>query len=704
MAPVTRRRSATSSVSSIKKGGNTGKTGNTGIAGKTRKSPPSPLKSAIRKKLQSPIRERQVKFEAEHDDNAIRVNLPATPYPSSQQLPLSPQKITARAPIEYSRRKEQEELLSRAGRILEARAKTAGTLPTPPQSPPSKKASPVVKPAQTYDIGASTGEAIETPWQSSIQDAKSTKDTTSSTEENFVIATSRHIDKIVDHIPEGSELPASIDNILVDPESDIKMEEICTAFDFLKAQIQIHCRQFYSYTAPAADWVEPSFTYLKVKHLELFRYIQYVADGSQYGWDKLIKIGNQRENLVYAIISRALISHVFDAELFGASAEHEEALLEMCREYLYYDAFVRNTHRAEMVKSILVSEAMNNSTTNKSPYTYFQAAISLLKRRIHALLQPLRVADPNSPPINPQESLHSILQTTLKLHLAIRLAGANGTVYRFEDPHKLSPWEASNMNCINQRKMDLSVHHGEEALVKISCFPAAFATVPNGPNLEQFNNADFVEKWINTADPDVEEREKEQLTDVETDGEGKGKPIITQYPITLADVVLENTPTTDRSGFTTLDQTMRREQLAMSDTALLTLTGINRKRIKRAHNVAKFIHRIVKPKSRRGRIVNRVGLGLVTATAAAAASWYLYQARECVVPAVQGIWEKASRLEGLRSSLGSWRSWRLVRKAAAAAAAATSKPAVVVVVKPKVLKLTAQSLRTRAAGEFVTVV
>ena len=592
-------------------------------------------------------------------------------------------------------------MLIRAGRIIKARAKTAGTLPTPPQSPPGAKSRPADKPRQTDAVGASTGEAAKTTGQASKKHVKATKNTTSSTEEKYVIATFRHIDKIVDHISEGLELPATIDNILVDPESDIKMEEICTAFDFLKAQIQVHCRQFYSYTAPAADRLEPPFTYLKVKHLELFRYIQYVADSSQYGWDKLIKMGNQRENLVYAIISRALISHVFDAELFGASAEHDKALLEMCREYLYYDAFVRNTHRAEMVKSILVSEAKKQAIANKSPYTYFQAAISLLERRLDALLQPLRFVDPTSPLIQPQDSLHSILQTTLKIHLAIRLAGANGTVYRFEDPHKLSPWDASNMNCINQRKMDLSVHHGEEALVKISCFPAAFATVPSGPNLEQFNDTTFVEKWINTADPDVAEDEEEDNKEKEEDedSEPRGKPIITQYPITLADVVLENTPTTDRTGFTTLHETMRREQLAMSDEALLALTGIHRRRIQRAHNVGRFLHRIAKPTTRRGKIVQRVGLGLVTATAAAAASWYLYRVRGRVAPVVRGLWEqrRAPRMEVLASwrSLRSWSRRLLSREVAAVAAA--SKP-VVVVVKPEVVRLTAQSLRTRAAG------
>jgi hypothetical protein len=661
MAPVTR----SSATSPIRKDGNTSKTG------KAKKSPPSPLKSAIRKRLQSPSEGTQVKFEAEDDDNAIRAHLPTTPYPSSNQLRSSSQeKLPARVPVEYSRRKEQEELLRRAARVLDARAKSAGNLPTPPQSPPGGKSSPVVKAEQSDKTAETTGQAAETTGQATestgqapVKNVKSTTEATSPKEKKFVIATSRHIDKIVDHIPEGLELPATIDNILIEPESGIKMEEICTAFDFLKPQIQVYCRESYSYTAPAADQVEPSFTYLKVKHLELFRYIQYVADSSQYGWDKLIKVGNQRENLVYAIISRALISHVFDAELFGASAKHNEALLEMCREYLYYDAFVRNNHRAEMIKSILLNEAKNNSTAENSPYTYFQDAISLIERRIDVLLQPLRVADPESPSIQPKESLHSILQTALKIHLAIRLAGANGTVYRFQDPHTLSPWDANNMNCVNQRKMDLSVHHGEEPLVKISCFPAAFATVPSGPNLEQFTNADFVEKWKNTADPDEEE--------------GKGKPVITQYPITLADVVLENTPMVDRSGFVTLDQTMQREQQAMSDKELLTLTGINRKTIRRVSKFVNGAHMIAKHTRRAAK---GVSVGLATA----AASWYLYHIREQITPVLSGLLEQAPQL--LSKSL----------------VKATAKPTVVVVRPKTVMTLTPESLLTRTRAAYVT--
>lgn len=542
--------------------------------------------------------------------------------------------------------------MKRAERILNKRKKKDPSLPTPPQSPTGGRTSPFEEPIEHEDTAETTEQdlvRLDTP-----------KGEEAPRQAFSLGPTSRHIDLVRDDIPDELEMPATIDTILVEPTADIKMEEICTAFDVLKTQIQRYAREVYSYDKHAKGQALPSYTYLKVKHRELFQYIRYVADGNQYGWDKLIQTGNQRENLVYAIVSRALISYVFDAELFGAALQHNGALLEMCREYLHYDAFVRNGHRAEIITSILLDEAEKNSDSDQSQYTYFSAAITSLERRIDLLLEPLRRDKPATSPQLPEVSLYSILQTALKVHLAIRLSGSNGTVYRFQHPHKLQPWDAMNMNCVNQRKMDLTVQHGEAPLVKMSCFPAVFATVPSGHNLEQFTDPDFVEEWKNTADPDQED--------------GEGKPLITEYPITLADVVLENTPVTDRSGFVNLDQTMRREQLAMSDEAFLELTGIDRKRIAR-------INKIVK---RTKKAVKGVSVGL----AAAVAGWYLYQCKDDIAHVLGGLLERIPA-ESLLSGI------------AATATAKSSKPTITVV-KPMTKIVTPATMGKGAAAANVT--
>ncbi len=590
MAPVTRGKPASAPVTNDVHQTKTKK---------VRKSPPSPLKSAVKPRPQPPVGSRRVTFQAEDDDDTVRLHLPTTPYPTPRQMQSPPpEEPSAWKSTGCSKRKEQEELMKRAEKLLGKRKKQDASFPTPPQTPRDGSTSPSKERIEN-DNAAETAE----------QELDRSKEVESTKQVLFVKPTSRHIDLVRDDIPDEVELPVAVDNILDEPTADVKMEEICTAFDFLKTKIQRHAREVYGYHKPAKGQAFPSFTYLKVKHRELFQYIRYVADGNQYGWDKLLQIGSQRENLVYAIISRALISYVFDAELFGASPEHNEELLEMCREYLHYDAFVRNGHRADIITSILLEEAEKNSDFDQSPYTYFATAITSLERRINLLLEPLgRVKPANSPQL-PEVSLHSILQVALKVHLAIRLSGSNGTVYRFQHPHKLQPWDAMNMNCINQRRMDLTVHHGEEPLVKMSCFPAVFATVPSGPNLEQFADLDFVEEWKNTVDPDQED--------------GEGKPLITEYPIALADVVLENSPMNDRSGFITLDETMRSEQLAMSDQAFLELTGIDRKRIAR-------INKIVK---RTKKAVKRVSVGL----AAAVAGWYLYKYKDDIAPVLGGL-------------------------------------------------------------------
>jgi hypothetical protein len=504
--------------------------------------------------------------------------------------------LTTKAVVDHNKRLEREELLKRAAKLLEKSRIDSNSLPTPPQSPRDGRTIPSDEPGKVPGREDSDGVG-KTEKCTKTEKAWRRRETASPNEFNLVKLSSRHIDIVMDNVPDGLQMPDTVDNILIEPSATLKMEEISTAFDSLKVQIQTHCRQFYSYKKPAEDHAFPSFTYLRVKHPELFRYIQYVADGSQYGWDKLISVGPQRENLVYGILSRTLVAHIFDAELFGASAKHEETLLEMCRKYLNFDAFVRNTHRAEIIISILQYGAKGRPVSDQNKHTYFSSAIQALGSRIGLLLQPLQ--DPKDKPHLLQQSLLSILQTALKIHLAIRLAGLNGTVYRFEHVPKHSHWDSMTMNCLNQRKMDLTAHHGEEPLAKVSCFPTVYATVPSGPTLEKFEEPDFVEEWKQMAD------------------EEGSKPVITTYPITLADVVLERTPR-DRSGFLTLNETMISEQTSMTDGEFLKLTGINRARRSRIHRIAKR----ATPKVA-SRAVASFGL-------AAAAGWSLYKNKDAL--------------------------------------------------------------------------
>jgi hypothetical protein len=595
MAPVASRASAASET----------KGGAAPANKKVQENRPLPLKSALRHRLQGPTRARQVSFRAEDYDNAFHTHLPTTPHPVSKQMRSSPKEEEhPKPPIDHSKRKEREELVRRAERVTKAiqlRTKEADSLPSSPQSPGMR--SPFQEPVEA------SGEENTQNSSETLKGRKSEPSKAANSPKEAML-TFRDINCVMDNIPNTLEMPGTVEDILIEPSAEIKMEEICTAFDYLKSEIQIHCRKFYSYETLAKMGLQ-SFTALKIMKPELLSYIQYVADGSQYGWTMLLKNGTQRENLVYAIISRVLVSYVFNCELFGASAKHEETLLEMCREYLNFDAFVRNTHRAEIIASVLAAAADEHAISGRDPSTYFSTAINSLERRIDLLLRPIQHPkhDDHVMPAKHNKSLLSIIQTALKIHLAIRLAGADGTVYRFEHMHKLAHWDNQTMNCVNQLKMDLTAHHGDEPLVKICCFPAVFATVPSGPNLEKFTDPDFVEEWKKTTPAGDEAKDIDHET-----GQDKKKPLITTYPITPADVVLENTPSTDRSGFLTLAQTMAREQRIMSDQKLKRLTGANRARNNR---ITKLVGR--------GKTTICRAAGMTAGLAAvAAAAWYLY--------------------------------------------------------------------------------
>ena len=614
----------------------------------------------------------------------MRPRLPTTQHPASQKTRRgpTPQPSPPPAPINHSIRKEREGLLKRGAKALSSNTQTANGLPTPSHSPRSGKTGAFDKPGRvlrgkegeclteiktdTRYAGYAEGkteagtekegegrDSAEDPehevdgWSEEFADSDDdelSKEANKARKRRAKL-TCRHIDVVKDDIPYGLEIPISIENILIYPTAKIEMEEICIAFEFLKAQIQDYCRMCYKHRNFNNDQIFPTFTQLKVKHPELFRYIQYVADGSQYSWDKLLSLAPQRELLVYGIISRALIAHMFDAELFGASPEDEETLLEMCRTYLNYDAFVRNTHRTEIILPILLKQAQQHAAPTDDPYSYFTPALESLRDRITALLQPLHKReksdlDQASMFWIHRDSINKILQTALKIHLAIRLAGSNGTVYRFEHTPKFSHWDSTTMNCVNQLHTDLTVHHGDSPLVKMSCFPAVFATVPSGPNLQQFSNPAFVANWQETA------------------GADGSKPLITTYPITLSDVALENTPT-DRSGFVTLNQTMAREQSRMSDADLLKLTGINRPRIRRLNRIGKVTRKYA---SRAAQI----------ALAAATIGWSVYKHRDALALALRQVSQRLRDPElSLRSVLRTVRATREVTRRSTVAAKVT---------------------------------
>lgn len=472
------------------------------------------------------------------------------------------------------------------------------------------------------------------------------------------------VDDVQDAIGDARTLPEEIENVLVNPKFDIKLENICAAFDCLKQKIRGHCRDHFAEQIASSDRSFPFFTYCKAHHPQLYSYIRYVADGSQYGWHKLITAKNQRENLVYAIVARALIAYIFDAELFGASSVHEEELLDMCREYLYYDGFVRNKCRAKIVNRILQEnnanmkkerdrresqiEAQrykphrNNSASDISSYVapeavdYFSPAIDSLTHRLQILLEPLidRASDNSSVP---KAALHKwrlrgLIEFAHKIHVSIRLHGKSGSVFHFEDMTKNQYWDSSKMECVNKAKMDLTAEDGPYPLVKVPCFPAITVYVPSGPTLDQFEDTEFTSRWKQCQeDPDPVKRPKSTVI---------------AYPITLADVVLENTPkippryagasasssrtkevnpsgdqntnATDEketpqtaASNRSLDDTVAHEQSLLTDAQLLRLTGIDRRAILHRR---RRIQRICKNAQRTGKIAKRtalIGAGVV---------------------------------------------------------------------------------------------
>lgn len=366
MAPVTRRASSESNA----RGGKDQKSNRIG------KNRPSSLKSSQREKLKGTANARTVTFQDREQEISDHAQLPTTPYPTPDHIHFATSKEPYSQSLIYvSKRREQENLLRRAERSLGAISRKAYDMLSPPQSSSDERTS-------RFNESTKPSEGTRSKQRTGIIKSAKTIDVKPQRPLKIVkedVVTSKIVNELKDDIPEDMEMPGTIEDILIEPNADIKMEEVCSAFDYLKVQIQLHCRSFYSFHMPPDTEHVPSFIYLKRNHPELFRYIRYLADGSQYGWDQLLTIGPQRENLVYAIITRAIMTHVFDAELFGASPEHQEALLKMCREYLNFDAFVRNTHRADIIAPVLLTTAEEYDKDGKDPYSYFSPAIDSLE-------------------------------------------------------------------------------------------------------------------------------------------------------------------------------------------------------------------------------------------------------------------------------------------------------------------------------------
>lgn len=223
-----------------------------------RKSQSTGLKSAQQSPPSGPRRSRVVAFRAGVSENAGDHYSPPTSSSTATQVPSSSRGVYSRALVDYSKRLEKEKLLKRAAKALGTNSEGYGieSVSQPPHQPPQLgRKSPfdeLKKPRQQDQSGRES--KAERPSANEISGAQKNDSPDKSL--------SQLVDGAMDDIPKGTELPDSIDNILNEPNTSIKMEEICAALDHLKAEIQTHCRQFYSYGKPAKRYPTPFFSYL----------------------------------------------------------------------------------------------------------------------------------------------------------------------------------------------------------------------------------------------------------------------------------------------------------------------------------------------------------------------------------------------------------------------------------------------------------
>ncbi|KAL4730789.1 hypothetical protein ACLX1H_002828 [Fusarium chlamydosporum] len=167
---------------------------------------------------------------------------------------------------------------------------------------------------------------------------------------------------------------------------------------------------------------------------EFLRYVELVAHPNTRAgqWDLLLRDGNERVNLLTAIIFRVLDRKVFSSLLFGAGGMHDETLEKSDTALIIAEGFQRSSLRSHTTRTWL-----RTSTSNGEPPRFWEEVDELCNRMVAMLLPIYAYAND----ITSSKSTHS-LKLYQSLHDVIAYAGWLSVLVRLSPAIVSIDWTA----------------------------------------------------------------------------------------------------------------------------------------------------------------------------------------------------------------------------------------------------------------------
>ncbi|EXJ59743.1 hypothetical protein A1O7_03890 [Cladophialophora yegresii CBS 114405] len=302
----------------------------------------------------------------------------------------------------------------------------------------------------------------------------------------------------------------------------LDLGEISALFMVLQEKISLFCKTHFDFELTPDQQEAWSMHLLDTKYKALYEVTQWIADGSGCGWRNFFTKKENRRHLVHGIVSEYFQQHIFKHTAFGIPEDMLEELEDIDREYLRYDAFVRNKKKAAyMENSRFVDEYFPTPGDHPPhpeypPNHQYHDDVDLAARRLATTI--MQVLEPLLPPpcFDPLQvrqwrmsasqrdlaallrndiwfDLVDLIRKAVALHHCIRFAGHSGLVVRIA-PHvakgtMFTVDDADRNICVNAEELNSSASRpqGPDARlrVKMTCFGRVEAVMPRGLDLEQ---------------------------------------------------------------------------------------------------------------------------------------------------------------------------------------------------------------------------
>ncbi|ETI29412.1 hypothetical protein G647_01865 [Cladophialophora carrionii CBS 160.54] len=301
----------------------------------------------------------------------------------------------------------------------------------------------------------------------------------------------------------------------------LDLGEISALFMVLQEKISAFCKTHFNFDLTSEQEEEWPMHLLDTKYKALFEVTQWIADGSSCGWRSFFTKKENRRHLVHGIVSEYFQQHIFKHTAFGIREDMIDDLEDIDREYLRYDAFVRNKKKAAYMENSRFDDEYFPTPGDHPPHPeyppnhQYHHDIDLAARRLATTM--MQVLEPLLPPpcFDPLVrqwrrsasqrnqgallrndiwfDLVDLVRKAVSLHHCIRFAGSTGLVVRIA-PHvakgtMFTVDDADRNICVNAEELNSSASRpqGPDARlrVKMTCFGRVEAVMPRGLDLEQ---------------------------------------------------------------------------------------------------------------------------------------------------------------------------------------------------------------------------